>query len=109
MHDVYWMCGAIFLVPFLIWELLTQPLMQLTMPNALALLYVMLFPSTLAYLCYNRGVHLIGANRSAPFLHLVPVFGAVMAIFLLGETPQLFHVVGFVLVIVGVIVAARKQ
>ncbi|HVV42640.1 MAG TPA: DMT family transporter [Nitrobacter sp.] len=101
--------GAAFLVPFLIWELLTQPLMQLTAPNALVLFYVVLFPSTLAYLCYNRGVHLIGANRSAPFLHLVPVFGAVMAIVLLGEKLQSFHIVGFALVIVGVVVAARKQ
>ena len=90
-------------------ELLTQPLMQLTAPNALVLFYVVLFPSTLAYLCYNRGVHLIGANRSAPFLHLVPVFGAVMAIVLLGEKLQSFHIVGFALVIVGVVVAARKQ
>ena len=37
------------------------------------------FPSTLAYLCYNRGVELIGANRSAPFYHLIPVFGSALA------------------------------
>jgi hypothetical protein len=43
------------------------------------------FPSTLAYLCYNRGVQLIGANRAAPFFHTIPVFGSVMAIFFLGE------------------------
>jgi drug/metabolite transporter (DMT)-like permease len=86
----------------------TRPLIQPTVPNLLALIYVVVFPSTLAYLCYNRGVQLIGANRAAPFLHLVPVFGAVMAIFLLGEKLQLFHIIGFVLVIVGVVVAARK-
>jgi drug/metabolite transporter (DMT)-like permease len=100
--------GALCLVPLVIWEMFTRPLIQPTVPNLLALIYVVVFPSTLAYLCYNRGVQLIGANRAAPFLHLVPVFGAVMAIFLLGEKLQLFHIIGFVLVIVGVVVAARK-
>jgi len=51
---------------------------------------------------------LIGANRAAPFFHLIPVFGAAMAILLLGEKPQLFHIIGFALVIAGVVVAARK-
>lgn len=101
-------CGALCLVPLLIWELMTYPPMQLTIPNVTALLYVMIFPATLAYLCYNRGVQLIGANRSAPFLHLVPVFGAVLAIVILGETMHLFHIIGFALVIAGVFVAARK-
>jgi drug/metabolite transporter (DMT)-like permease len=66
------------------------------------------FPSVLAYLCYNRGVELIGANRSAPFYHLIPVFGSVLAIVFLGERPQLFHFVGYVLVLAGVFIAARK-
>ena len=52
------------------------------------LFYVAVFPSTLAYLCFNRGVQLIGANRAAPFFHLVPVFGSAMAIIFLGERPQ---------------------
>jgi drug/metabolite transporter (DMT)-like permease len=51
---------------------------------------------------------LIGPNRAAPFLHLVPVFGSVMAIALLGEKPQLFHLVGYVLVLSGVIIASRQ-
>ena len=63
--------------------------MQLDTANLLTLFYVAVFPSTLAYLCFNRGVQLIGANRAAPFFHLVPVFGAVMSIVFLGEQPQL--------------------
>ena len=102
-------CGALSLVPLLIWELLTRPVMQLDTANLLTLFYVAVFPSTLAYLCFNRGVQLIGANRAAPFFHMVPVFGAVMAIAFLGERPQAFHVIGFVLVLTGVFVASRKQ
>ncbi len=84
-------CGAACLIPLLIWELFSRPVMQLDTANLLTLFYVALFPSTLAYLCFNRGVQLIGANRAAPFFHVVPVFGAVMAIVFLGEHPQPFH------------------
>jgi drug/metabolite transporter (DMT)-like permease len=101
-------CGAACLVPFAIWEWFTRPPMVLDTNNLLTLFYVAVFPSTLAYLCFNRGVQLIGANRAAPFFHVVPVFGSVMAIVFLGEHPQLFHFVGFALVLTGVFVASRK-
>jgi drug/metabolite transporter (DMT)-like permease len=101
-------CGAACLLPLLVWELLTRPVMVLDKANLLSLFYVAVFPSTLAYLCYNRGVQLIGANRAAPFFHVVPVFGSIMAIVFLGEQPQLFHFVGFALVLTGVFVASRK-
>ncbi len=101
-------CGAVCLVPLWIWELFTRPVMQLDTANLLSLFYVAVFPSTLAYLCFNRGVQLIGANRAAPFFHVVPVFGSAMAIVFLGEHPQLFHIIGFALVLTGVFVASRK-
>jgi drug/metabolite transporter (DMT)-like permease len=102
-------CGAACLIPLLIWELSARPVMQLDTTNLLTLFYVAVFPSTVAYICFNRGVRLIGANRAAPFFHVVPVFGAVMAIVFLGERPQLFHFIGFALVLTGVFVASRKQ
>jgi drug/metabolite transporter (DMT)-like permease len=100
--------GAACLIPLFIWELFTRPLMQIDTANLLTLFYVALFPSTLAYLCFNRGVQLIGANRAAPFFHVVPVFGTVMSIAFLGEHPQAFHFIGFALVLTGVFVASRK-
>jgi drug/metabolite transporter (DMT)-like permease len=101
-------CGAASLIPLLVLELLSRPVMQLNTANLLSLFYVAVFPSTVAYLCFNRGVQLIGANRAAPFFHVVPVFGAVMSIVFLGEHPQLFHFIGFALVLTGVFVASRK-
>ncbi|MFZ2157668.1 MAG: DMT family transporter [Bradyrhizobium sp.] len=101
-------CGAAVLIPLLIWELLARPVMRIDTANLLMLFYVAVFPSTLAYLCFNRGVQLIGANRAAPFFHVIPVFGAAMAIVFLGEQPQPFHVIGFALVLTGVFVASRR-
>src|SRR5882724_2332881 len=100
--------GAACLIPLFIWELSARPSMAIDTANMLTLAYVALFPSTLAYLCFNRGVQLIGANRAAPFFHVVPVFGSAMAIVFLGERPQLFHIIGFALVLTGVFVASRK-
>ena len=70
--------------------------------------YVCIFPSLLGYLFLNRGIELIGANRAAPFMHLVPVFGSVLAIVLLGERFELYHAVGYALVFAGITVATRK-
>lgn len=102
-------CGAASLIPLLASELYARPVMALDAKNLLSLLYVAIFPSTIAYLCFNRGVLLIGANRAAPFFHVVPVFGSIMAIAFLGERPQVFHFLGFALVLAGVFVASRKQ
>jgi len=101
-------CGAACLLPLVLWELSWRPMMTPDMTNLLTLFYVAVFPSTLAYLCFNRSVELIGANRAAPVFHVVPVFGSAMALVFLGEQPQLFHLIGFALVLTGVFVASRK-
>jgi len=67
-----------------------------------------LFPSLIGYLFLNRGVELIGANRAAPFIHLMPVFGSVIAVAFLGERFELHHAIGYALVFAGITVAARK-
>lgn len=102
-------CGTLCLVPLFIWELATRPMMQFTPPNLAVLVYVAIFPSILSYLCFNRGVELIGANRAAPFFHLIPVFGSVLAIVFLGERLRLFHLAGYALVLTGVVIAARRS
>lgn len=101
-------CGALLLLPLSIWEFSSGVRLKPDALTAATLIYVMIFPSTLAYLFFNRGIALIGPNRAAPFLHLVPVFGSAMAILLLGEQPRLFHLVGYVLVLAGVVIASRQ-
>jgi drug/metabolite transporter (DMT)-like permease len=102
-------CGALLLVPFSVWEFSTGATLKFDFLTLATLAYVLIFPSTLAYLFFNRGIALIGPNRAAPFFHLVPVFGSAMAILLLGEQPRLFHLVGYVLVLAGVVIASRQS
>jgi drug/metabolite transporter (DMT)-like permease len=101
-------CGAMMLVPFAIWEYFTGATLKFDAISMATLAYSVIFPSTLAYLFFNRGLALIGPNRAAPFFHLVPVFGSAMAILLLGEQLRLFHLVGYALVLAGVVIASRR-
>jgi drug/metabolite transporter (DMT)-like permease len=101
-------CGAVLLLPFSLWEFFHGITLKPDALTAVTLLYVMVFPSTLSYLFFNRGIALIGPNRSAPFLHLVPVFGSAMAILLLGEKLRLFHLIGYALVLGGIVIASRR-
>jgi drug/metabolite transporter (DMT)-like permease len=101
-------CGALLLLPFAVWEYTTGFALKFDLPTMATLAYVVIFPSTLAYLFFNRGLALIGPNRAAPFFHLVPVFGSAMAIVLLGEQLKLFHLAGYALVLAGVVIASRK-
>ncbi len=100
--------GAILTLPVSIWELNSGSPLIFDTVTLLTLAYAMIFPSALAYLFFNRGIALIGPNRAAPFLHLMPVFGSVLAIAFLGEQPQLFHLIGYVLVLSGVFIASRR-
>jgi len=100
-------CGALWLIPFLALEIRSGYVLTFDPLTLATLAYVTTFPSLVAYLFFNRGVELIGPNRAAPFLHLTPVFGSVLAIAFLGEEPHLFHAVGYALVLAGITIATR--
>lgn len=101
-------CGTLWLTPFLFWEMSTGAVVIFDLKTILVLLYVAVFPTIVAYICYNRGIELVGANRAAALYPLLVVFGSATAIPLLGEQPQIFHAIGYVLVFAGVIIATRK-
>jgi drug/metabolite transporter (DMT)-like permease len=100
--------GALLLVPVAAWELASGYTFILDAVSVASFAYVAVFPSLFGYLFLNRGIELVGANRAAPFIHLVPVFGSVMAITLLGERFELYHAVGYALVFAGITIATRK-
>ena len=101
--------SALVVLPFLIWESASGARMEVTPFTLAAITYVAIFPSVVAYICLTRGVELIGANRSGIFLHMIPLFGALLAVGLLGEPLRVFHVIGFALILCGVALASRKS
>ncbi len=99
--------GIVFLLPLYVWELAGSATMILTPHVILSILYVALFPSIVAYFCWNRGVEVLGANRTGLLINLIPVFASLLAILFLGETLQAFHIIGMALIFGGMILFNR--
>lgn len=102
----FWLGSAIIL-PFYLWETLHVRPLVIQPVTVVVVGYVALFPSIVSYLCFNRGVELIGANRAGLFIHLMPVFGSLMAILFLGESFYWYHALGICLIATGIVLATR--
>jgi drug/metabolite transporter (DMT)-like permease len=101
--------GTLMLLPFCALELARGAAIQVSWASLLAIFYVAIFPSLIAFICFNRGVELIGPNRAGVFFHLMPPIGAGLAMLVLGERPALFHAVGLTLILCGVALAAAPR
>jgi drug/metabolite transporter (DMT)-like permease len=102
---VTFLVGATLLLPALAWEIASGRMLSLDATSVLSIAYVAIFPSIVAYLCFNRGVELIGANRAGQFAHLMPVFGTVLAAIFLGEQLEMSHLAGAALIALGIAIA----
>lgn len=100
--------GVLFLAPAFAFQVRQAPPRLPTMPEALAVLYVGLAASVGAFLFWNRGVAVVGANAAGFTLYLLPTFGTLLAIAFLGETFGAFHALGIATIVAGVILATRK-
>jgi drug/metabolite transporter (DMT)-like permease len=105
---VFSLISGVATLPLFAWEHASGFVLQPTWLTALAFAYVTIFSTIVAFGFWNRGVELIGANRAGIFLHLVPVYSALLTGAVLGEPLMGYHVVGFVLILGGVWLAARR-
>ena len=104
------MCwGTLFLLPVYVAGVLAGQTFTLTAPAVGGILYVAVFPSILAYLCWNRGVEKVGANIAGVFVHLIPVFAIFLAALLLGERLLGFQVVGMALIFTGIFLTTYRR
>jgi len=95
--------GVVMLVPLYLWELSRVGPLQLNGQVLASLAYVGLFPSIAAYLCWNRGIELVGANKAGLYINLIPLFASLMAIVFLGERIKQFHLLGLVFICGGLL------
>ena len=101
--------GSLMLLPLYIWELLTKGGFNLSLLSVGSILYVALFPSIFSYLCWNRGVELIGANQSGLYINFTPVFASILAVLILNESLYIFHFVGIIMIIGGMLLYNRMK
>lgn len=99
--------GALALVPFAAAEWVAGDRIPATPGAAAAIAYVAVVPSIVSFFCWNRGVELLGAARAGQFIHLMPVFGAVLAFVVLGERLEGYHLLGAAIIGAGIVLASR--
>ena len=96
-------------LPLMIWEIASGGFIWPTAAGLATLVYVVLGPAFASQMFYMRGIELIGPGRAGVFVNLVPVFGAIMAVVLLGEPFAAYHVVALALVVGGIAIAQNGQ
>ena len=99
--------GLIFLIPFYLYELHNEQFLKLNIPVLLTVGYVVIFAGIGAYIFWIGAIKIIGPSRSGVFLHLMPIFSSLMAIFLLGERLANFHIFGALFILTGIIVSTK--
>ena len=107
--EIIIICGFIFLVPIYFIEMSFGNKIVLGLPFILTLSYVVLFPGIFAFLFWIKGIDIIGANRSGVFLHLMTIFGALMAIVILGEKFMFYHFLGAIFIIAGITLSNKSK
>jgi len=100
--------GLATLAPAYAWEMMQGRRINVSIGSLASLAYVGIFPSFLGYIFYNRGVAEVGANKASLFIHLMPVFGTLLAAVFLAEIPLWYHYLGIALIFTGIWLTMRK-
>ena len=95
--------GLLMIFPFYLMEIFSGKHMVIAPSSVATVLYVAIFASLLAFIFWNRAVRSVGANKAGPFIHLMPVFSTILAVFFLGETLHPYHIQGILLIFSGII------
>jgi len=107
--EVVIIAGLFFLIPIYFIEMSIGNLIKLEKAFYLTLAYVVLFPGLASFFFWIKGIAIIGANRSGVFLHLMPIFGTLMAIIIFDEKFMFYHLLGAVFILGGIILSNRKK
>ena len=100
--------GLIFIFPQFIYEYSQGQTIDFDMELFYILIFLALFPSIGSYYCWAGAVSIIGANRAGISLSLIPLFSTIMAIFFYKEQFQFFHLIGAILIILGLFLSNKE-
>ena len=100
--------GLILFLPAYIIEMSLGHRLSVNLPFVLTLTYVVLFPGLASFICWIKGIAIIGSNRAGIFLHLMPIFSTVLAILIFKEKFMNFHLFGATFIISGIFLSSKK-
>ena len=100
--------GLICVLPQFLYEFSQGQVIKFDINLFYTLIFLALFPSIGSYYCWAGAVSIIGANRAGIFLSLIPLFSTIMAIAIFNEKFQFFHLIGAVLIILGLFLSNKE-
>ena len=100
--------GLISVFPQFLYEYLNGELITFDINIIYTLIFLALFPSIGSYYCWAGAVSIIGANRAGIFLSLIPLFSTIMAILFYNEQFKFFHLIGAILIILGLFLSNKE-
>jgi len=101
--------GTVMMLPLYLWELERVGGIAINMATTVSVTYVSVVASVIAYFAWNKGVGAVGAIKAGPFLHLMPVFSALLAMIFLGERLEPFHIPGIALIVTGIVLTTWRR
>ena len=101
--------GLIFLIPAYLIEMALGYKLNVHLPFILTLSYVVIFPGLASFFFWIKGISIIGSNRAGIFLHLMPIFSALMAMIIFKEKFMTYHFIGALLIILGIILSSKGR
>lgn len=101
--------GVVVIFPFYVWEYSAYQGFELTYTTIALFAFLGLFPSVLSYICWNYGVSITGSATAAVFMYLIPVFTSIIAFFFLGERLFFYHIIGGILILLGLILSSKNK
>ena len=108
LHTMSVAAGTLWMLPAFGWQATHGSALPSSMAAWMAVGFIAVFSSALAHALWVRGVATIGPNRAGVFIHLIPVFGAVLAITFLDEELAAYHAAGAALALCGIVLTSRK-
>lgn len=100
--------GFLFMTPWVAWELVFNPKLELDARGYLAVLYSAIGSFLLAYAGWSYVVKRMGAVRAGITMHLMPAFGVILSALFLAEYPGWYHFAGIALILAGVALSSLK-
>tara|TARA_B100000787_G_scaffold168591_1_gene157644 strand:+ start:831 stop:1718 length:888 start_codon:yes stop_codon:yes gene_type:complete len=100
--------GLLFLIPQFLYEFSLSKTVAFNNNFIYILIYLALFPSIGSYYCWAGAVSIIGANRAGIFLSLIPLFSTIFAIIFFNEEFKFYHVIGSILIVIGLFLSNKK-
>ena len=101
--------GLMFIFPFYLYESLENNFLITKIIDFYMISYVAIFAGIISFFCWNKGVSIIGPNRASLFLHFIPVFSSIWAVFFLNEIFSFYHLVGVIFIVIGILLSNYKK